>query len=90
MLILNRWGYVQIGNEIIKGMDHMEAYKIGLATWSKWIDSNIDPSKTRVLFQGIAAAHSGYVLKLIQLQLKLHKNSKYFCVMYLDIICISL
>ncbi|ESW05297.1 hypothetical protein PHAVU_011G168300 [Phaseolus vulgaris] len=48
----------QLGNEIIKNMDHMEAYKIGLTTWSKWIDANIDPSKTKILFQGIAASHS--------------------------------
>nr|AFK42120.1 unknown [Lotus japonicus] len=50
--------HFQVGNEIIKDMDPLEAYKIGLTTWSKWIDSNIDPSKTTVLFQGIAAAHS--------------------------------
>ncbi|XP_061361946.1 protein trichome birefringence-like 42 isoform X2 [Gastrolobium bilobum] len=52
------WVYFQVGDKIIKDMDHMEAYKIGLTTWSKWIDSNIDPSKTTVLFQGIAAVHS--------------------------------
>ncbi|KAL2326832.1 hypothetical protein Fmac_020259 [Flemingia macrophylla] len=48
----------QVGNEIIKDMNPMEAYKIGLTTWSKWVDANIDPSKTRVLFQGIAASHT--------------------------------
>ncbi|XP_020215053.1 protein trichome birefringence-like 42 [Cajanus cajan] len=47
----------QVGNEIIKDMDPMEAFKIGLTTWSKWVDANIDPSKTTVLFQGIAASH---------------------------------
>lgn len=47
----------QVGNETIKDMDPMEAYKIGLTTWSKWIDANIDPSKTTVLFQGISASH---------------------------------
>lgn len=52
------WGSFEVGNEIIKDMDPMEAYKIGLTTWAKWIDSNIDPSKTNVLFQGIAATHS--------------------------------
>jgi DNA mismatch repair ATPase MutL len=56
MLIFHR--YFQVGNEI-KDMDNMEAYKIGLTTWSNWVDSNIDPSKTTVIFQGIAAAHSG-------------------------------
>ncbi|XP_045807462.1 protein trichome birefringence-like 42 [Trifolium pratense] len=50
--------YFQVGNEIID-MDNMEAYRIGLTTWSNWVDSNIDPSKTTVIFQGIAAAHSG-------------------------------
>ncbi|PPS09586.1 hypothetical protein GOBAR_AA11027 [Gossypium barbadense] len=38
-------------------MDHMEAYKIAMTTWANWVDTNIDPSKTRVLFQGVAAVH---------------------------------
>ncbi|KAJ7948797.1 Trichome birefringence-like family [Quillaja saponaria] len=51
------WDYFQIGSKIVKEMDRMEAYKIGLTTWANWVDSNIDFSKTRVLFQGIAAVH---------------------------------
>ncbi|RYR68197.1 hypothetical protein Ahy_A03g014678 [Arachis hypogaea] len=58
---LPRWAYVQIGDKIIEGMDYIEAYKIGLTTWANWIDSNIDQSKIKVLFQGIAASHSGGV-----------------------------
>ena len=38
-------------------MDHMEAYKIAMTTWANWVDKNIDPSKTRVFFQGVAAVH---------------------------------
>ncbi|CAK8574096.1 unnamed protein product [Lathyrus sativus] len=49
----------QLGNKIMENMDNMEAFKIGLTTWSNWTDSNIDSSKTRVIFQGIAAAHAG-------------------------------
>lgn len=49
--------YFQVGNEIMEGMDNMEAFNIGLTTWSNWVDSNIDPSKTTVFFHGIAAGH---------------------------------
>ncbi|GMY33569.1 protein trichome birefringence-like 42, partial [Fagus crenata] len=27
------WDYFRIGNKLVKEMDHMEAYKIGLTTW---------------------------------------------------------
>ncbi|XP_020239266.1 protein trichome birefringence-like 42 [Cajanus cajan] len=51
------WNYFEVGGKLIQDMDHLEAFKIGLSTWAKWVDSNIDTSKTRVLFQGIAASH---------------------------------
>ncbi|KAK4371119.1 hypothetical protein RND71_010594 [Anisodus tanguticus] len=49
--------FLEVGGKLIKDMDRMKAYKIGLTTWAKWIDSNIDPTKTRVFFQGIPAVH---------------------------------
>ncbi|KAK0602230.1 hypothetical protein LWI29_031549 [Acer saccharum] len=51
------WDYFQVGNKKVKEMDRMEALKIALTTWSKWVDSNIDFSKTKVFFQGVAAVH---------------------------------
>ncbi|XVE53062.1 hypothetical protein DITRI_Ditri02bG0174300 [Diplodiscus trichospermus] len=54
---LQTWNYFQFGNKTVKEMDHMEAYKIAMTTWANWVDSNIDPSKTRVFFQGVAAVH---------------------------------
>ncbi|KAI4333475.1 hypothetical protein L6164_018282 [Bauhinia variegata] len=52
------WDYFQVGDELIKHMDHMDAYKIALTTWANWVDSNIDPSETQVLYQGISASHA--------------------------------
>ncbi|KAJ0102103.1 hypothetical protein Patl1_04939 [Pistacia atlantica] len=51
------WDYFQVGSKLVKEMDRMEALKIALTTWAKWIDSNIDFSKTKVFFQGVAAIH---------------------------------
>ncbi|XP_049391125.1 protein trichome birefringence-like 42 [Solanum stenotomum] len=54
---LQAWDYLEVGGKLIKDMDRMKAYNIGLSTWAKWIDTNIDPNKTSVFFQGIPALH---------------------------------
>ncbi|KAK1274867.1 hypothetical protein QJS04_geneDACA011001 [Acorus gramineus] len=38
-------------------MDRLDAFSKGMSTWSKWVDTNIDPAKTKVFFQGISPIH---------------------------------
>ncbi|KAK7323376.1 hypothetical protein VNO77_26848 [Canavalia gladiata] len=51
------WDYVQVGNKILKDMDRMEAFRTGLTTWANWVNAEINPGKTKVLFQGISPSH---------------------------------
>ncbi|GLU15099.1 hypothetical protein SLE2022_316250 [Rubroshorea leprosula] len=51
------WDYMEIGGKTVKDMDRLAAFKEGLTTWSKWVDSNIDPKITKVVFQGISPTH---------------------------------
>ncbi|PKI61828.1 hypothetical protein CRG98_017805 [Punica granatum] len=51
------WDYMEIGNTLYKDMDRLDAFSKGLTTWANWVDLNVDPSKTKVLFQGISPTH---------------------------------
>ncbi|KAI5600388.1 hypothetical protein POPTR_001G023900v4 [Populus trichocarpa] len=51
------WDYVQEGETIIEDMDRMVAFRKGLTTWAKWVDSDVDTCKTKVIFQGISPSH---------------------------------
>lgn len=42
------------GNQLFKAMDPMVAYERGLTTWAKWVEVNLDPSKTKVIFGTIS------------------------------------
>ncbi|XP_016475543.1 protein trichome birefringence-like 39 [Nicotiana tabacum] len=51
------WDYIQEGNKVVKDMNRMVAFYKGMTTWARWVNKNIDPTKTRVFFQGISPVH---------------------------------
>lgn len=52
------WDLIVYGNYSVPDMDRMTAYTIALNTWATWIDSNVDPTKARVFFQGVSPDHA--------------------------------
>ncbi|KVH89470.1 hypothetical protein Ccrd_008524, partial [Cynara cardunculus var. scolymus] len=44
---LQPWDYVQYGSTILKDMNRLEAYYKGMMTWARWVDLNVNPSKTK-------------------------------------------
>ncbi|KAM3700482.1 hypothetical protein ACJW31_05G101700 [Castanea mollissima] len=51
------WDYIRDGSNLYKDMDRLTAFNKGLNTWANWVDQNVDPSKTKVFFQGISPTH---------------------------------
>ncbi|KAL8228717.1 hypothetical protein R6Q57_013617 [Mikania cordata] len=51
------WDYVQYGSTVSKDMNRLEAYFKGMTTWARWVDTNVNPSQTKVFFQGISPSH---------------------------------
>ncbi|KAK3040227.1 hypothetical protein RJ639_028939 [Escallonia herrerae] len=51
------WDFIKLANHTYKDMDRLVAFKIGLRTWARWVDSNVDPNKTNVFFQGVSPDH---------------------------------
>ncbi|CAA7028715.1 unnamed protein product [Microthlaspi erraticum] len=51
------WDYIRDGSSLVKDMDRLDAFYKGLSTWARWVDQNVDTTKTRVFFQGISPTH---------------------------------
>ncbi|XP_075671489.1 protein trichome birefringence-like 43 [Castanea sativa] len=52
------WDFIQVGGRMYKDLNRLVAFKLALNTWAKWIDSNVDPTITKVFFQGVSPDHS--------------------------------
>lgn len=51
------WQFVKLGQNISNDIDRTIALKRALGTWAQWVDSDIDPAKTKVLFQLVSPSH---------------------------------
>ncbi|KAH9745814.1 protein trichome birefringence-like 43 [Citrus sinensis] len=51
------WDIIQDMNNTYKDMNRLVAYSKALNTWAKWVNSNVDNSKTKVIFRGISPDH---------------------------------
>ncbi|KMZ66496.1 Trichome birefringence [Zostera marina] len=51
-------GYIyQIGKHIYKHLSPKTAFKKSLRTWSKWVDANINATRTQVFFRSFSPVH---------------------------------
>ncbi|KAG2687800.1 hypothetical protein I3760_09G067900 [Carya illinoinensis] len=55
--IIYSWDYMGEGTKLYKDMDRLTAFYKGLNTWANWVNLNVDPTKTKVFFQGISPTH---------------------------------
>ncbi|XP_009588313.1 protein PMR5-like [Nicotiana tomentosiformis] len=51
------WDYIDDGGRMYEDMDPLVAMERGLRTWARWVDSNIDRSRTRLFFQATSPNH---------------------------------
>ncbi|KAM7256865.1 hypothetical protein ACFE04_012606 [Oxalis oulophora] len=55
------WGSFVNGEQGNEELDMLIGYEIGLKTWANWVDSNVNPNKTRVFFTTMSPTHSRFL-----------------------------
>ncbi|CAI9097261.1 OLC1v1033646C2 [Oldenlandia corymbosa var. corymbosa] len=55
--IKSLWGNFSNGEEGYEELEAPVSYRIGLKTWANWVDTTIDPNKTRVFFTTMSPTH---------------------------------
>ncbi|XP_021775604.1 protein trichome birefringence-like 40 [Chenopodium quinoa] len=54
---MRAWEMFEFEGKLIEGMPIDVAYEHGLKTWATWIEKNVDPEKTKVLFRSNSPWH---------------------------------
>ncbi|KAF8394903.1 hypothetical protein HHK36_018841 [Tetracentron sinense] len=58
--IKSLWGSFANMEEGFEELDAPIAYRLGLKTWANWVDSTVDPNKTRVFFTTMSPTHMSH------------------------------
>lgn len=48
---------MQDGNSTYVDAPRLALYEKALTTWAKWVDSEVDTTKTKIFFQGVSPDH---------------------------------
>ncbi|KAJ0240099.1 Protein trichome birefringence-like 37 [Hirschfeldia incana] len=56
-VIKQGWDFIRNGSSLMRDMNRLDAFYLGLTTWAQWVDQNVNTSQTRVFFQGISPTH---------------------------------
>ncbi|KAL0464493.1 UNVERIFIED_CONTAM: protein trichome birefringence-like 38 [Sesamum latifolium] len=51
------WDYIEDEGIMVEDMDRTVAFTKALMRWAKWVESDVDPYKTKVFFRGVSPAH---------------------------------
>ncbi|XVF58611.1 hypothetical protein PTKIN_Ptkin07bG0080200 [Pterospermum kingtungense] len=54
-----RWDWFQYKKKVFADMKVETAFKVAMKTWARWIEKNVDTSKTTVYFRSMSPAHFG-------------------------------
>ncbi|XP_042474895.1 protein trichome birefringence-like 36 [Macadamia integrifolia] len=52
------WDFLMEGNKMFTNMNPMDGYEKGLTTWARWVESNLDPQQTCVIFRSVSPQHN--------------------------------
>ncbi|XP_072970279.1 protein trichome birefringence-like 36 isoform X1 [Typha angustifolia] len=52
------WDFYKEEGKMFTDINPMVAYEKGLTTWAKWVDSNLDPWRTKLIFRSVSPRHN--------------------------------
>ncbi|XP_059663234.1 protein trichome birefringence-like 42 [Cornus florida] len=56
---LRKWDLFERNGRLVEDIELISALEMAMKTWAKWVDSNVDSTKTSVFFRSISPEHKG-------------------------------